>query len=112
MWYYSYYDRPNANKIYQGVNPFEVIMKSEQNFTIKVARQASPLYNFKPRVIGGSLTFEMDVSDMDCGCLTGAYLVESKGNTACLDMPIGSNDPACKRINLVQADKYNFGAAV
>ena len=61
--------------IFKGDNLFEVVMKSGQNFAVKYAEQPGPAFNYKPNIIGGSLSFEMDVSSMDCNCVTGAYLV-------------------------------------
>ena len=84
------------------MNQFEVTMKTEENFVIKVAQLHDNHYNFRPRAIGGSFTFEMDVSNMDCGSVTGAYLVEYKLDGSCLNVAMGSDeDFACKRVNLI-----------
>lgn len=66
-----------------------------------------------PPLRGGSVTFEADVSSLDCGCVQGAYLVNSSANrTQCLDLPLDAADQTCKSINLFQADKYTFNASV
>ena len=48
---------------------------------------------YKPGIRGGSIQYDVDLSAMDCGCVSGMYLVQYDGN--CTQDPM-DGQPDCK----------------
>jgi len=54
---------------------------------------------------GGSLSYDVDLSEMDCGCVAGMYLVQASDN--CIDTKM-NGDSGCQSIDVMQANKHGF----
>lgn len=112
-WYYSYYETADLAQVGPGDDNYQVAMQTGNDWQIKYSNTAGTSYNWMPALRGGSVSFEADVSGLDCGCVQGAYLVNSSANrTECLDFPHDINDLQCKSISLFQADKYTWNSSV
>jgi hypothetical protein len=61
---------------------------------------------FKPRIRGGSIEYDVQVAGLDCGCVAGAYLVDTD-NGSCGEVS-QDGTPMCKSIDMMQANKYGF----
>ena len=62
---------------------------------------------WKPGVRGGSISYDIDVSSVGSGCVSGLYLVESS-DFGCTDNPLDTTNPQCRSIDLMQANLYGF----
>jgi len=47
---------------------------------------------WKPGVRGGSISYDIDLSKVGSGCVSGVYLVESD-NSRCSDNPLDTDSP-------------------
>ncbi len=63
---------------------------------------------YKPSILGGSVSFEADVSKIDRGCVAGLYLVKT-GPECGQDERTGN--PTCPSIDVMQANKWGFNMA-
>ena len=63
---------------------------------------------YKPGIRGGSISYDVDLSAMECGCVSGMYLVQFDGN--CTQDPM-DGQPDCKTIDVMQANPYGFNVA-
>ena len=61
---------------------------------------------FKPYLRGGSISYEVDLSKNDCGCVAGVYLV--KTSAECGQSPQEGGAPQCPTIDIMQANPYGF----
>jgi hypothetical protein len=64
---------------------------------------------YTPSLVGGSVQFITDVSKIDCGCVSGAYLVQTGAD--CGEDPL-TGEPTCPTIEIMQANKYGFNTNV
>jgi hypothetical protein len=63
---------------------------------------------FKPNYLGGTLKFDVDVSDLGCNCATGVFLValdEEKCNWGKYD---ANNKPQCPTVDVMVANTKGF----
>ncbi len=63
---------------------------------------------YKPGIRGGSIEYDVDLSSMDCGCVSGMYLVQF--DNGCTQDPL-DGQPNCKTIDVMQANPYGFNVA-
>ena len=61
---------------------------------------------FKPYLRGGSISYEVDLSSNDCGCVAGVYLVNTSAD--CGHKAQENGDPQCPSIDIMQANPYGF----
>ena len=60
---------------------------------------------------GGSLTFDVNVNQVECGCAAGVYLTAlDDENCSWNSYPFGST-PQCSSIDIMEANKFGFNAA-
>ena len=59
--------------------------------------------------LGGSVTFDVDVSDVGCGCRAGVYLTTLNEDTCTWD-PYLDSEPACSTIEIMEASAWNFSS--
>jgi hypothetical protein len=57
------------------------------------------------------MEFDVDLSQVDCACASGVYLVEAHGENCDWKAKNGEIDPQCSRVELMEANKYGFTAA-
>ena len=110
-------DGSDLNTYYQGqqwstVNEFDaqegveimmnnnIFLKTDQSDTTQSADLHLDLR-------GGSMTYTVNLSEIECGCVAGAYLVETD-NTTCTQNPYDTTVPQCKSIDVFQANAYGF----
>lgn len=61
--------------------------------------------------LGGTMEFDVDLSEVDCACASGLYLVEAHGENCYNKAKDGTVDPQCARVELMEANKHGFTAA-
>jgi len=59
---------------------FHMYVRNNNNLMIKNREWDGEEYAFKPYLKGGHITFEVDLSHMDCGCVAGLYAVDLSNN--------------------------------
>jgi len=64
---------------------------------------------FKPNLRGGSISYDVNLSTVDCGCVAGVYLV--KTSETCGQDPMDTDTPMCPSIDVMQANKWGFNVA-
>lgn len=62
----------------------------------------------KPKLLGGAISYTVDISAMDCGCVAGLYAVRTSDK--CSNEPI-EGMPQCHSISLMQANHGGFNVA-
>lgn len=61
--------------------------------------------------LGGSLSFDVDLSEVDCNCASGIYLVQADDGT-CSWGPKGDEaQPGCSRIEIMESNRLGFTTA-
>jgi hypothetical protein len=66
---------------------------------------------FKPKYLGGTLKFDVDVSDLGCNCAAGVFLValdEDKCNWGSYE---GTSQPQCPTVDVMVANTKGFATA-
>jgi len=61
--------------------------------------------------LGGTLEYEVDLSQVDCACASGVYLVDTEGENCDWDPKQRNVSPQCSRIEIMEANKLGFTAA-
>ena len=64
---------------------------------------------YKPRVRGGSIEYDIDLSSFGCGCVAGLYAVALNDYGCSEDVKVG--DPKCPHIDVMQANPYGFNVS-
>lgn len=85
-------------------------MKIETNKSVfmKKSNSADTSAMYTPSLLGGSVSYGMNVSDIDCGCVSGLYLVQTGGDCN-EDARTGS--PSCPVIEVMEANKSGFNVS-
>ena len=65
---------------------------------------------YRPLVRGGSVHYDVDLSQMECGCVAGLYLVPANGQCGGEEAADLSNS-TCQNIDVMQANKAGFNVA-
>lgn len=74
---------------------------------MKKSKDDVSIYNvYKANLRGGSIKYDVDLSQTDCGCVAGAYLVNT--SPECGQKEMTNGDPQCPSIDLMQANAYGF----
>jgi hypothetical protein len=55
---------------------------------------------WKPGIRGGSVSYDVNLSQVGSGCVSGVYLVESS-DYGCSDNPLDTSSPQCRSIDLM-----------
>lgn len=66
---------------------------------------------YKHYYLGGTLEYEVDLSQVECACASGVYLVDSSTEGCSWDAKEGSMSPQCSRVEVMEANKLGFTAA-
>ena len=90
-----------------GVDSIEV--EENKAVFIKAQNSAETSAMYTPSLLGGSVQFTTDVSQIDCGCVSGAYLVQT--GAECGEDPL-TGEPTCPNIEIMQANKFGFNTNV
>ena len=86
---------------------------SENNRAFLLDKQEdTPFWAYKHNYLGGSVSFDVDVSDVGCGCRAGVYLAAiSDDDTNYFDPLDGDAKPQCSSIDLLEADIWAVQSA-
>ena len=76
----SYYKGQKWSDVYEGDTQDIVEIKMNNNIFLKEKAEVSQDSDFHFDLRGGSMTYTVDVSRIDCGCVAGAYLVQTNAN--------------------------------
>lgn len=81
-------------------------------FVFATPDESSETNAFMWDLLGGSLTFDVDVSGVGCQCAAGAYLVKIEEDGVCsCDVKEFGTEPGCSRIELMEANPWHFNVA-
>jgi len=58
--------------------------------------------------MGSSIEYDVDVKEVNSGCVAGIYLVESDNNRCSPNTNQGNGLPQCRSIDVMQANAYGF----
>ena len=83
----------------------EVKIEQNNSVFIKKSQSADTSAHYKPSLVGGSVSYSMNVSGIDCGCVSGLYLVQT-GADCNEDALTGA--PTCPVIKVMQANNSGF----
>ena len=64
---------------------------------------------YKPALRGGSIEYDVDLSDFDCGCVAGLYMVKMDDESCSEGAKTGT--PQCPHIDIMQANPWGFNAS-
>ena len=86
---------------------------SENNRAFLLDKQEdTPFWAYKHNYLGGSVSFDVDVSDVGCGCRAGVYLAAiSDDDTNYFDPLDEGIKPQCSSIDLLEADIWAVQSA-
>ncbi len=56
---------------------YDVAIDQNKAVFMKASTEASIDQMYKPNLLGGSVTYSTDVSNIGCGCVSGLYLVKT-----------------------------------
>lgn len=62
--------------------------------------------------VAGTLAVTVDLSEVECSCATGLYMVDTSMPGCDSDSIDGAEAPQCSRIELMEANKYGFTTAL
>ena len=62
------------------------------------------------KYIGGTLMFDVDVSNVDCECAAGVYLVELNDEHCSWNEKSPGETPQCATVDVMEANKHGFRA--
>lgn len=63
-----------------GDEKYDIYVRNNNNLMLKNREWDGEEYTFKPYMKGGHVTFDVDLSHMDCGCVAGFYAVSLENN--------------------------------
>ena len=86
----------------------EVQIENNKSVFMKKSNDWETSAMYKPSLLGGSVSYGMNVSDIDCGCVSGLYLVQT-GADCNEDERTGT--PSCPVIEVMQANKSGFNVS-
>ncbi len=56
------------------------MIENNKSVFMKKSNSAETSAMYMPSLVGGSVSYGMNVSDIDCGCVSGLYLVQTGGD--------------------------------
>lgn len=77
----------------------ELYKKTSDNVELKSNDGA-----FKPNYLGGSLKFDVNVSDVGCNCAAGVFLVALDGQKCNMGEYDSDSPPECPTIDIMKAN--------
>lgn len=69
-------------------------------------------YPYYHDYMAGTLQVTVDLSEVECSCATGLYLVDTSMPGCDSNSIDGAEAPQCSRIELMEANKYGFSTAL
>lgn len=88
------------------VEGYELTVKNNSAMFLKNSMDDGMAAVYKPGVRGGSVSYDVDLSQTDCGCVAGVYLVNI--GEGCQQDPMATKNPQCQSIDVMQANMYGF----
>ena len=88
---------------------YQVNIGSNNNVFLHDAALDGQYYAYKPGMIGGALQFDVDLSQLPCGCVAGVYAVKLNDVSCSEDSKTGK--PMCPSIDIMQANPFGFQMA-
>jgi len=77
-------------------------------FVLKINDESTTTSAYFHDYLGGTVQFDVDVSNVDCGCSAGVYLTTSN-DKSCTWNDYGTNvTPQCTTIDLLEANRFGF----
>jgi len=82
---------------------------SENNRAFVLEKEEEiPFWAYQHKYLGGSVSFDVDISDVGCGCRAGIYLT-TLDDGACSWNPLeGGATPACSTIDLMEGSIWGI----
>jgi hypothetical protein len=68
----------------------------------------STYWAYYHKYMGGTLMFDVDVSNVDCECAAGVYLVELNDDHCSWNEKNPGETPQCATIDVMEANKHGF----
>ncbi len=101
------YLRTNPTSVFE-VSGDKVQIENNKSVFMKKENSAETSAMYKPNLVGGSVSYGMNVKDIDCGCVSGLYLV--KTSEECNE-DARTENPVCPTIEVMQANKNGFNVS-
>lgn len=67
--------------------------------------------SYRHAYLGGTLEYDVDLSQVDCACASGVYLVDTSEEGCDWDAKEQTISPQCSRVEVMEANKLGFTAA-
>lgn len=84
-------------------------INGNNSLPIQRSKSSSDSATFKPTIRGGSISYDVNVSGVNSGCVAGVYLVETDNSRCSPATSQAAGDlPMCKSIDAMQANRYGF----
>ena len=71
----------------------------------------SVFWAYKHKYQGGSVTFDVDMSEVGCGCAAGVYLAKLDDDECTWGAYEPGTRPQCASVDVMEANKYGFNTA-
>jgi hypothetical protein len=92
----------DGNQIEMGLDNRAFVL-TEANYSANKA--------FKPKYLGGTLKFDVDVSDLGCNCAAGVFLVALDGDKCNWGSYEAPDQPQCATVDVMKANTKGFATA-
>lgn len=90
-------------------NGWTVVMPANTSIVLQDQAFDGYDYSYTPYIRGGSINYWVRMTDMDCGCVAGVYLVAL--SAGCDVESAHNGDPNCPAIDVMQTNPYGFDVA-
>lgn len=87
------------------------IGKNNRAFVLD-SNQNDDYWAYYHQYIGGSVQFDVNVSQVDCDSVIGVYLTPLDDETCSWDIKKAGVKPACKSIDLMESNLYGFAQGI
>ena len=67
-------------------------------------------WRWTPSLLGGSVSYNVDLSAVPCGCVAGVYAIASS-SAACGEGSMATSNPMCQSIDIMQANSVGLQTA-
>jgi|Transcript_23508 hypothetical protein len=99
-----------ASKEWSGAtfNSDGVTIDSNNSLFLKNSKSSSEAATFQPDILGGSIEYKVNVSNIEAGCVAGFYLVETDTSRCSDNAQDAGAIPQCRSIDMMQANREGF----
>ena len=104
-----YFKSQSFSSAYLDENGNRINIENNNSVFLKTSENSSMDFAFKPYIRGGAISYDVDLTSVDCGCVSGFYLV-AVNDYGCGDQANVQN-PMCPSIDVFQANPYGFNIA-